>query len=221
MTLTGVLNQGDGATELKFPALDILLPDISNYKTRQHSTYTWPDFDQVTAKIQIPPGWAPAELPAPFIYDSPSANLQAAWSMDKNILTANATTTIKHSLFPPDEWTTFGNALTNLQSWASKTLTLAKVKDQRAVPPRPKQDAELWPANLPVMPTGEGEINLIDSEFPDDGNVAARHMALARSTHIAFPFRSKGDCRGGHQGGGARSRMIRSGTDVVNAPPAD
>ena len=104
MTLTGVLNQGDGPSELKFPAPDGLLPSTTNYKSRQHTTYTWPDFNQITAKIELPPGWHPAALPAPFTYDSPSANFAAAWTADQTTLTANCTATIKHSLFPSDEW---------------------------------------------------------------------------------------------------------------------
>lgn len=189
MTLTGVLNQGDGSSELKFPVLDLLLPDISDYKTRQHAAFIWPDFNQVTARIQLPPGWAPTRVPPPLAYDSPSANFQAAWSIDKGILTANCAATIKHSLFPPDEWQTFGDAVTNLKSWASKSLTLMKTKDGQPSPATPQTDAELA-ASLPVMPTGEGEINLIDSEFPSSGNITARRAALERMPTL-FPSDQK------------------------------
>jgi tetratricopeptide (TPR) repeat protein len=189
MTLTGVLNQGDGSSELKFPAPDALLPTISEYKSRQHTTYIWPDFSQITAKIQLPAGWNTTALPLPLDYDSPSANFQAAWTADKDTLTANWTATIKHSLFPSDEWHTLGDAITNLLSWTSKSVTLVRSKDGQAAPTPTQTDAELA-ANLPVMPTGEGELNLIDSEFPSDGNVEARRAALARIPTL-FPSDQK------------------------------
>ena len=40
------------------------------------------------------------------------------------------------------------------------------------------------------MPTGEGQLNLIDSEFPDDGNLVARRAALERIPTL-FPADAK------------------------------
>jgi hypothetical protein len=189
MTLTGVLNQGDDSSQLKFPVPDSLLPDIAGYKERQHSTYIWSDFNKVVARIQLPPGWNAGPLPAPLHYDSPSADFQAAWAADKNTLTADCEVTIKHGLFPSDEWQTLGDAITHLQSWASKALTLSKTQSGQPVAAAAPTDAQLA-INLPIMPTGEGELNLIDSEFPSDGNVAARRLALARIPTL-FPSDQK------------------------------
>ena len=189
MTLTGVLNQGDGSSELKFPVPDSLLPDISNYKSRHNATYIWPDFSRVTVRIRLPPGWKPATLPPPFIYDSPFADLHAAWSQDNQALAADFTATIKHDLIPADDWHTLGDAVSNLQSWASRSLILTKSTDAQLPSTAPQTDSQLA-ANLPVMPTGDGEINLIDAELPNNGNVAARRMALERVPAL-FPSDQK------------------------------
>jgi hypothetical protein len=185
MTLTGVLNQGDDSAQIKFPVPDSLLPAIEGYKDRDHSTYIWSDFSKVSAKIQLPPGWSAPSLPSPWRYDSPSANFQAAWSSDKVTLTASCEMTIKHGLFPSDEWQTLGDAITHLQSWTSKALTLTKAEKGAPRPVATPTDSQLA-IDLPVMPTGEGELNLIDSEFPAEGNVAARRFALARIAGL-FP----------------------------------
>jgi len=189
MTLTGVLNQGDGSSELKFPSPSYFLPDISDYKTRQHATFMWTDFSQVLVRIQLPDGWSPAPLPSPFVYDSPGANFQASWSADKNTLTANCAATIKQRLFSSDEWETLGDVLTNLFSWSSKSLVLTKAKEGSLASAPSPTDSDLA-ANLPVMPTGEGELNLIDSELPDDGNVSARRSALEKIATL-FPSDQK------------------------------
>ena len=189
MTLTGVLNQGDGTSQLNFPAPDLLLPSTTNYKNSRHTVYEWPDFNEVTAKIQLPAGWRAESLPSPLNYDSPSANFTASWTADKDTLTADCAATLKHSLFPSDEWQTLGDTITNLQSWASKSLTLTRAKDGVTPAPAPQTDAQLA-ADLPVMPTGDGELNLIDSEFPTDGNIAARRAALERIPTL-FPSDQK------------------------------
>ena len=190
MTLTGVLNQGDGPSELKFPSPDTLLPSITDYKNRKHTTYLWPDFEQVTAKIQLPAGWRAETLPSPLHYDSASANFTASWSVEKDTLTADCQTTLKHSLFPTDEWETLGDTITNLQSWASKSVSLVRAKDGDATPAAAAPTDAQLAADLPVMPTGEGELNLIDSEFPTDGNLTARRAALERIPTL-FPSDQK------------------------------
>jgi hypothetical protein len=189
MVLTGVLNQGEATAQLKFPGPDILLPDISDYKTRQHSTFTWPDTQLISCRIQLPDGWNAPNLPLPIQYDSSGGSFQASWAADKDALTATCTVTIKQSLFSADDMKTLGDAFTNLQSWASKALTIAKSDKAPATPAAATSDADLA-ANLPVMPTGEGQLNLIDSEFPHDGNVVARRAALNRIPTL-FPSDQK------------------------------
>lgn len=185
MVLRGVLNQGETTSLLKFPGLTFLLPDIDQYKKRKYATFIWPDLTKIAVKIQLPPGWGAETLPAPFQYASKTSELQAKWSQEKDAVSADFRATIKQSLFPPADMVTLGNAIINLQSWSGRPLSLTS-KGSTSTPQAQSTDVELAQA-LPVMPTGEGQINLIDSEFPEDGNVAARRAALER---IASQFPS-------------------------------
>jgi len=189
MVLTGVLNSGENTSQLKFPAPSLLLPDITDYKSRQHSTFTWPDRQVLSCKIHLPPGWQAPSLPLPLTYQSPTLDYNAGWTADKDVLSADCQVQVKQALFPADAFRTLGDALTNLNSWSSKSLSLEKSSSSSA-PAQPAQtDADLA-ANLPVMPTGEGQLNLIDSEFPDDGNLVARRAALERISTL-FPADAK------------------------------
>ena len=183
MNLSGVLNQKDESAELKFPLPETEVPNIENYRTRQHATYLWPDLTETVAHLQLPPGWRPAELPAPFNYDSDGARFTASWSLDKDTLTATCSAVIKHDLFQPADFVDVGNAVTNLKEWASKSLILAKTGSAVAMQPQTVDDLV---NALTVMPTGEGELNLIDSKFPSSGNIAARRAALERIPRISF-----------------------------------
>jgi transglutaminase-like putative cysteine protease len=179
LVLTGVLNQGDSTSQLKFPGPDYFLPDTHDYKTRQTSTYVWTDDCNFTARIQLPPGWTAANLPPRFSSDSATSHFEASWSLEKDTLTARCVVTLKHSLFPSGDWQNLGDVIAALQAWASKALVLTKTAETAGNQTPPPTDAELV-ADLPVLPTGEGELNLIDSEFPNDGNTAARRLALGK-----------------------------------------
>ena len=189
MVLTGVLNSGETSSELKFPAPSLLLPDLTDYKTRRHATFTWPDLQVLSCKIHLPAGWQAPSLPLPLASKSPALEYTASWTADKDVLCADCQVQIKQALFSADEFRTFGDALTNLTSWADKSLPLAKSDNATTSAAPPQTDATLA-ANLPVMPTGEGQLNLIDSEFPDDGNLAARRAALERIPTL-FPADAK------------------------------
>ncbi len=189
MVLTGVVNQGDATADFRFPSPGILLPDTKDYQTRRHATFLWPDIQQIACRIQLPPGWEASRLPAPLTYRSPNATFRAAWTADKETLSADATVTLDKPLFQPNEMKTLGDTIGNFQSWAAKSITLAPAKGVSPVAAAPKTDTQLA-EGLPTMPTGEGQLNLIDSEFPDDGNLAARRAALER-VPLLFPSDKK------------------------------
>ena len=175
----GVLKQEGASTHLRYPISEILLPDVTNYKTRHHASYIWTDTYHLVAKIQVPPGYAAEAIPEPFRYDSSGANLLVAWSQDKNLVTATADITIKQSLFSVNEIQTLGDAISNLHAWTANSLTLTKSSGSPAAVVVAQSDADLG-GNLPVMATGDGQLNLIDSEFPPDGNQEARRAALEK-----------------------------------------
>ena len=89
MVLTGVLNSGENTSELKFPAPSLLLPDTTDYKSRQHATFTWPDQQVLSCKIHLPPGWQAPSLPLPLAYQSPTLDYNAGWTADKDVLNAD------------------------------------------------------------------------------------------------------------------------------------
>jgi tetratricopeptide (TPR) repeat protein/transglutaminase-like putative cysteine protease len=189
MVLTGVLNSSENTSELKFPAPALLLPDTTDYKSRQHATFTWPDQQVMSCKIHLPPGWQAPSLPLPLTYQSPTLDYSTSWTADKDVLSADCQVQVKQALFAADAFRTLGDALTNLSSWSSKSLALEKSSSPSTPTPPAQTDADLA-ANLPVMPTGEGQLNLIDSEFPDDGNLVARRAALERIPTL-FPADAK------------------------------
>ncbi|SDT97578.1 Transglutaminase-like superfamily protein [Verrucomicrobium sp. GAS474] len=188
MTLGGVGNTGDEASSLRFPSPDSLLPDLKDYKTRRNTTFLWPDSQRITCRIELLPGSEAGRLGDPLLSRSPGFTFQSSWSTKEGVLTGNCKVTLEKSLFQPEELRSLGDMAGNLRNWAAKPLALSKVKGD--VPGIPAQtDAELA-TSLPLMPTGEGQLTLIDSEFPDDGNVVARRAALERIPAI-FPTDKK------------------------------
>ncbi len=181
MTLNGVINPGDSTGQLKFPAPTGILPDISKYKTQLHTIFLWPDLCKFTATVKLPDGWSASSLPPAFAQDTELANLQASWSADKGALTANFSADTKRSIYTSDQWHTLGDMVTNLQAWCSRSLAIARNTSNSStiMSYHPTSDADIV-SHMAVMPTGEGELSLIDSEYPETGNVSVRRAALER-----------------------------------------
>lgn len=171
-----------GSLTLAFPCPAGLLPDPGDPKDRETDFTVWLE-DLVTAStITLPEGYS-AELPGPVNIDGAFASGRAAWEKTDKGLRAVLEYRPKTAVIRAADVAAFSAMLAPLRTWLSKPLTIAVSDKARAAMPR-KDDDGL--GDFPVMPTGEGQLNLVNEKFPDTGNHDLRRRALEKTLTL-FP----------------------------------
>jgi hypothetical protein len=125
---------------------------------------------------RLPEGLAPAELPASFEVAVPALSSQAAWSCDKGLCRVEMRQEVRAPLVAPAEFPPFLQAKKALDAWLRRPLRLVA---GGAAPGAAAQPAQLL-ADFPLMPTGEGQLRLLESKYPEGTNDAARRAALEK-----------------------------------------
>ncbi len=166
---------GDGgARSLKFPTSADLFYDLGEQAERQNPFYLYADITTCQATVVLPPGIHPQGLPTEFSFHSPAAKEEADWSFDGLRCRANLLVDMRQPLIAAGDFPTVYRSQKALRAWLSQPLVLTA--DAGPTPAVARDDA----ATLPLMPTGEGQLKLVDRRFPSNGDLAARRQALAQ-----------------------------------------
>ncbi|HEY4302489.1 MAG TPA: DUF3857 domain-containing transglutaminase family protein [Candidatus Didemnitutus sp.] len=173
----GTTKEGEHRT-LSFPRCHGLLVDTGDQTERQSNLFLTRGALIVSARVTLPKGLRPAGLPAPFQFDSPAAEISAAWRQDPASCTASFRFEARKSLLRPSEFPSFSRAEKSIETWFAQPIALATDgKTLTAAAPI---------LDLPMMATGDGQIDLVDRKYPENGDPALREAALRRAIQY-FP----------------------------------
>jgi len=166
-----------GTKNLTFPDGGVLFPDLDQYESRESSYYQWVTETNLNIRYKLPEGWAPAnELPASFSMDNVAVTVEAKWLAEEGACTATVNYKEKKALLSPAEYKGLYRAYTSLSAWMQPPITVG--------PSSPDQlqlsSASLNLDEFPLMPTAQGQMNLLERKFPPEGNRQARRAALKR-----------------------------------------
>lgn len=180
----------DAATHtLSFPVADNLLPRAGNSAQRETNFPLSQGRIALTAAIKLPPGTAPSKQPDPYHVATPSCTIATRW--DYSPLTQTCRAQFEIDLTQPavsaTEFARFYQALQSLRAWLQQPLVLATTSGQQSATISDGDGAAGTPEiDFPMMPTGDGQIELADTRYPVNGNRALARAALEKTLQY-FP----------------------------------
>ncbi|MDF3059793.1 MAG: hypothetical protein K0R17_4008, partial [Rariglobus sp.] len=178
-----VQSQDGGETErrsLAFPRSDYLFLDLGTTSRRDSTYFLYQDDISVTTALALPPGFNAGALPTDYKVETPTGSAFAHWRFNAGVLTAEIHLNVSKSILPAGEFGRFYQGMQSLQAWLAKPAVLTADATLAASP-----EASLQ-VDLPLMPTGEGQLDLVEKRYPFSGNRALRRAALAK-TVAYFP----------------------------------
>ena len=166
---------------LNFPKSNGLLLDLGTTSQRESAFFLYQEDIRVTAKIALPSGLAPTSLPSPYQVETPTGSSECRWTHTAGLLEAKLNIQLRQSVLPATEFPRFYQAMLSLRTWLDQPLALSASAE--VAPTAAPVSTEL---DLPLMPSGSGQIDLVDKRYPSNGNLGLRRAALLRTLQY-FP----------------------------------
>jgi hypothetical protein len=160
---------------LPFPRSSSLFLDMGTTSRRDSTYFLWQDEIAVTATLGLPPGLSADALPPAYQVETPTGSASAQWRVEGPTLTAELRLTLSRHALPAGEFGRFYQAMQSLQTWLAKPAVLT------ADATRPATAKDALQVDLPLMPTGEGQLDLVEKRYPANGNHALRRAALNKT----------------------------------------
>ncbi len=170
----------NGAT-LTFPYPTGWLPYVDNVGERRFPYFTARRDSSVDFTITLAPGWNVTTLPEAFSAPSAIARFEGAWRRDGNRLTAKLAYRPERAELSPAEFNVYQRSVRALMAWLERPAVLANDgKTAVAAPASSGAEAQAL-ADFPILPTGEGQLRLLDERYPEDsGKDEQRRLALGK-----------------------------------------
>jgi hypothetical protein len=168
--------RSEAGESLTFPFPSDWLPELKTVGERRLPYAALPREESVEARIALPPGWAPAQLPADFEAPSEAAHFSAGWQFADGALVAHLSWSPARQELRPGEYAVFQRSIRALTAWLARPVQL-----QVGTPASSTAATTTALDHFPILPTGEGQLRLLEEKFSEDGdNTAARRAALER-----------------------------------------
>lgn len=169
-----------GPTSITFPRSPSLFFNLGTTEARETAYFLYQDQARVSATFKLPAGTTTGVLPAAFQLETPAALVDARWRTEPGVVRAEFLLDVRQSSLAPREFGRFYQAMLALDSWLGQPLSLRT--DGTTAPTAPAAAA----IDLPLMPTGRGQLDLIAKRYPYSGSRDPRRAALQRALQY-FP----------------------------------
>ncbi len=110
---------------VSFPQASLLFNDLGSDKRRQTSFHLWPDTVKVIARISLPEGLQPIELPRLLQIRSEVFDITASWEFLDHQCIARLELRVKESFISPDKFQALFNSHLSLHAWLDRSLGLS------------------------------------------------------------------------------------------------
>lgn len=169
-----------GPGSLIFPRSPSLFLNLGTTEVRETAYFLYQDQARVSAKFTLPAGTSAGALPAPFQLETPATFVDARWQSEPGVVRAELRFDVRQSSLSPREFSRFYQAMLALDGWLAKPVSLrAGAATETTAPAAAEID-------LPLMPSGRGQLDLIAKRYPYSGNAVLRRAALQRALQY-FP----------------------------------
>lgn len=132
--------------------------------------------------VKIPEGMQPSRLPSPFKSKNEWITMEASWEYEEGVCAAKLSLVSKSGVLSPSQFEEFRQSRTGFQRWIQNPIVLLSTK---------RSDPTLRPMveqleNFPTLSNGQSQLYLVDSLYPEGGNMQLRRAALHRTATL-FP----------------------------------
>ena len=128
---------------------------------------------QFAARIKIGDAWKPESLPRPFHLDLPELKAHGEVTEADGVVTMAGSMSPKSMVLAPARFAAVHEANDSFQHWLNQPLVLL-----RAAGAGETVTGGVTRVEMPRMQTGSGQIEYIETRWPESGNLAKRRAAL-------------------------------------------
>ncbi len=173
----GRASGGDERVPASFPAGEPVMLSMGQDETRETTRFLWPITWRVTSAVRLPAGWTAAETPPPFDLHTEAYEVEARWEPGSGLLRTFYEGRVPRGDLTPAAHQVVWRGAQSLDAWLQRPLWLARSGE---TPPAPSPEAAITLGKFPLMPTGEGQLALVDRRYPENGNLDLRRAALRK-----------------------------------------
>lgn len=163
-----------------FPLGKSWLPELTTVGERRLPYALAPREQSVEAAIELPSGMAPVQLPAEFAASATGGDLRAKWEMRDGKLQARLRWRPPGGELAPSDYAPLQKALRTLTAWLAQPVIIRTGSAGGDHVPAAAARAFDPLAGFERLPTGEGQLRLIEELFPEGRNDAVRRQAIER-----------------------------------------
>lgn len=169
------------------PPTGRMMPRLGDYRDRSAELFVWPDTISLRMDTTLPEPWSVVGRPASLRLSSEVFDVKGEWEIAKTPGKSTGTleVTTKKNTILPSEFPAAFNISNTVSTWLKKRVQFtssASEEDQK----RARHSDEMDEANLPVMPSGSGQLRLIESRYPSGSDSKIRKAALENVIRL-FP----------------------------------
>ena len=166
---------GDQALVFPYPAS--WLPSVDTAGERRFPYVTRRREESVAVTITLPEGWGAPGLPAAFSAPSAIADFQATWSPAPGRLEARLAWHPKQGALAAADYPVLQRSVRALTAWLEQPVVLQHTTDG-AVAVAAATETDL--RDFPILPTGQGQLRLLNERYPENSRPAQRRAALGK-----------------------------------------
>lgn len=167
----------DGRAPASFPAGPPVLLSVGQDEKRETTRFLWPITWRVTGELRLPAGWIAAEVPPAFAMHTQVYDVEARWEPGQGLCRFFYEGRVLRSALPPATHPAVWRGSRSLDAWLQRPLWLAQGS---APTPAPSVGAPATLGKFPLMPSGEGQLTLVNRRYPENGNLDLRRSALRK-----------------------------------------
>ena len=168
-----------GRFTMSFPKMESLYMNYGTGDERKAEMFQWPDKIYLSAKIDLGEGVVPEELPSDSSHEGDGLKSLLGWRFRNGKLEAKAQIECLGSVLNPKEVLAARRIVSAADRWLESPLKI--VRGSKWKPGKPEESV-----NLPVMPTGKGQLALVEERYTLEGSLAQRRTALKKVIEL-FP----------------------------------
>ncbi|MGJ8661015.1 MAG: DUF3857 domain-containing protein [Bacteroidota bacterium] len=166
-----------------FPSVSSLFYDYGSNEDRTSDFFQWTDHVKVHSTLRLPQGHIVESLPLPFEAKTPYLSIGANWKYDKvlHACISHLNADVTKSIIPAKQIGVIRQAIKALNSWLETSLLISPSDEAQ-----PNLTSPSGRLDMELMPSGEGQLALVNRLYPLDGSIKNREQALKQVIQL-FP----------------------------------